>query len=262
MEVKLTKDDLKSIQDVREESPVCRFFDHKGKVQFSIGDVLLKKTKNYDDKWETEKISYNSGMPKRYVYIYEDEHGVGFLKLLKTSTGTLGKETICIADELQDSHTKYVVDPDYMDSVLLGDGGFDIKAVRKAVKIKKERIIAHNKAAQVKPTTLKEINNFFGSMMPGQSFFTGSTDGRYTQEYKILSITKKYVKKMSEEDQEDLEYHCDDDCGKPDPKILNDNITYMVEYDDDGTTEEVGVWTFINDGLYPGRPLTMEDEVE
>lgn len=262
MEVKLTKDDMDSIKDVREESPVCRFFDHKGKVQFSVGDVLIKKTKNYDDKWTTEMISYNSGMPKRYVYIYEDEHGVGFLKLLKTSTGTLGKETICIADELQDSHTKYVVDPDYMDSVLLGDGGFDIKAVRKAIKVKKERIIAHNKASQVKPASLKELNDFFGSMMPGQSFYTGSNDGRYTQEYKILSITKKYVKKMSEEDQEDIEYCLDDDYGKPDPLKLNDNIAYKIAYDDYGTTEEVGNWTFVNDCLYSGRPLTIEDEVE
>ena len=263
MKFTLTEHDLDHIECIRAGNPVCNFLDQQINSRFSIGDILIRHTKGWDDEdpWETELVNHTTGVAKRYVYVYEDKHGVGFLKRLKITDGTLGIETFCIT-EMIGPHSRFKVDPDFEDSILFGDGSFDIKAIRKAGKAKKDKIVKFNKASLAKSNSLLAVNNFFAQLKAGDTFYSGNVDGSYILDYKIISITKKYISQMSDDDKESLEYEVVERLvyDLPENKC---NYSYIINYDQDWRkNERDGVWEWINDELWLNKPLTIKDSIE
>lgn len=213
---KLTTEQLQEIEKMRAGNPVCRYLDMMENCKFSIGDILVKYTGyvDWDDpneriEWELEMLNSNSAMPKRYVYVYEDKHGVGFIKRLNIRTGELGKETICLANTVgaYGQRVKYQVDPEYMDSVLLGDGSFDIKKLHKQSLEKKERIKELNKAAAFSSKKLSELNVFLSQLKPGATLYylkhyqdeKFDFSGNWYQQIEIASITNPYISRLDED---------------------------------------------------------------
>src|ERR1035437_4708446 len=95
--IKLTKKDLEEIKDLHQDSDIYQWLTNAKKAKFSIGDVLLKEFYGwnnedaFDDlepKWCME-LGDEFGLPQRYMYVYEDEQGIGFLKAINPSTGKL-----------------------------------------------------------------------------------------------------------------------------------------------------------------------------
>lgn len=260
MKFTLTQDDLDTIENMRADNPVCNFLDQHVTSRFSIGDILIRQTKGWEDEdpWETELVNHTTGVAKRYVYVFEDKHGIGFLKRLKTTDGTLGIETFCIT-EMISQRSRFKVDPDFEDSTLFGDGSFDIKAIRKAGKAKKDKIIKFNKASLIKSNSLEALNNFFAQLKAGDSFYSGEVDGSYIVHYKVNSITKKYISQLNENDKDGFNYKINDDL--PENKC---NYSYIINYDQDDwrKNERDGVWEWIDDELWLNKPLTIKDSVE
>lgn len=262
MKVDLTKDQLKEINNIRKQSSVCKYFDNQKSTKFTVGDILIKKRYNYDEKWEVERINGNTGMPKRFVYVYEDEHGIGFVKSLKTTDGTLGKETICLAD-IDYSNTRFEVDPEYADQVLFGEeNSFNIKEFHKKAKEKKKRIKQLNEASRFKTHKLSELNAFFAKLNVGDKFYTcdGSL-GEYISEYKITKITKNYISRLNEDDKENLNSYAN--VLDLDDKVvdLDDKVVYRIEYANHWGPEETFSFDFFNDWIYSNKPLTVDDQV-
>lgn len=178
MKIELSKDEQKQLDNAVQQNPIRKWFTARETMKFEVGDVLVKHMKVYDWKtsehsWKVENINSDTKMAQRYVYIYEDEVGIGYFKQLKVSTGKLGVELFCATDFDFDS-TKFEVDPEYAEHTLL-DVEFDIKAVHKKANEAKKIIMKMNRKIGVKPKTVKEYNDFFEKVKVGDEIFT-STD--------------------------------------------------------------------------------------
>ncbi len=256
---KLSQDELDDIKETREQNLICQFLDNKDKWRFSIGDILIKKTQDWHDetKWNTEYMNEATRMARRYVYVYEDQHGLGFLKLLKVSDGELGKGLICMSDFIGRDNVRFEVDPTFADSVLFGDGEFDIKAMRKQVREKMARIKAIDDAAKITFKNLKEANDFFAAMTPGQKFWKRDSSYKNAglEEYTFEKLRKRKVKNIYQSDRHDLNETFE-------KSNINEEFAYWLhlkdEYDDD---LECYSWQFHDEWLYATKPPSMEDEI-
>jgi hypothetical protein len=215
MDLKLNNKDKQIIEDIKEHEPIMQFLSNRDKLKFNIGDILICKKAKYeyndDDDgrtfWEAETINSTNGLPRRYVYVHEDEFGVGYVKRLKVTDGDLGEELICLAT-IDHSNTRFEVDPLFLDSVLLGDGSFDIKALQKKEKEKRAEIVAFNKQSSLKSeTSLADINKFLLQMKVGDALYYENNDtyyGIHVQKVKIDSIKEIPISRLPKDIKEDL----------------------------------------------------------
>jgi hypothetical protein len=201
MKFDLSKEDKKQLNNALESNPVRRWFLNKENLKFEIGDVLVKYHKHVDyqtrkESWKLENIQSNAKLAQRYVYVHEDEFGIGYIKPLRVSDGTLGKELSCLVD-FDYSSTKFQVDPEYAEKVLL-DGDFDIKQIHKASLV--QRKIVTKMKIGFKPKSLKDYNDFFDKLKKGDTFWVSSDyTGSWVDEIKITSLTKTSVSDLTRE---------------------------------------------------------------
>lgn len=194
MKVNLKPDEKKQLDDALQSNSVRRWFRHRDNIRFEVGDVLVKYYKRTDTTtskitWKVENINSDNKMAQRYVYVYEDENGIGFIKPLRLSDGALGKELSCMTDFDLDS-CKFEVDPEYAEHVLL-DADFDIKKIHKASLVQRKIVTKMNRKIGFKPKSLQEFNEFFEKLKIGDTFWTSADfTGRYVSEYTLSKITK------------------------------------------------------------------------
>lgn len=173
MKLDLTQEDLNELEKMKAWDPVLRYFNNKNKVKFNIGDILIKKTKNpwnTEAPWHVETIHNRSGLPRRYVYVHEDEHGVGYLKRLKVTDGKLGQELITTTN-IDYDNVIFEVDPLYLESIMLGDGTFDIKALQRVENKRKQDIEEFNVKICEHLKTLHDINEWLKVRPMGETFY-------------------------------------------------------------------------------------------
>lgn len=200
MKVELTAEQTKELHDALASNSVRRWLQTKDMMKFEIGDVVLKYTLRTDyqtkkQSWVPENINSDNKLAQRYVYIYEDEFGIGYLKQLRVANGTLGKELYCLTD-FDFSYIKFEVDPEYAEHVLL-DAEFDIKSIHKASLAQRKIVTKMNRKTGVKGKTLQDFNSMFDDKKVGDVFWTSSDyTGRYAEEYTITKITKVSVQDL------------------------------------------------------------------
>lgn len=173
MKLDLTDADLKTLEQMKRVDPVIKYFENRSRVKFNIGDILIKKTKspwNDQSPWHVETIHGRSGLPRRYVYCHEDENGVGYLKRLKVTDGKLGQELIATT-QIDFENTIFEVDPLYLESIMLGDGSFNIKALQKIENQRKKDIEEFNIKLCETKQKLSEINEWLKTRPIGGTFF-------------------------------------------------------------------------------------------
>lgn len=174
----LTPEEEKIIKQQQDASPVVRFIRSKDRLNFGVGDYLIKVNKRHvssseEIKWEPETISGVSSQPKRFLCIYEDEYGIKYIKPLTS----LGKElpTILSLADVND-WTRYEIDPDYADHMILdGENKFDFTEQRKQQKAIRDSITKKNKKIAIKTRDTNEIDKILLSMKPGDKLWTGWT---------------------------------------------------------------------------------------
>lgn len=194
MKVKLSAQEQKQLQNALDSNKVRRWLEQKEQMRFEIGDVLIKKLKqtDYHSKnisWKIENINSDNKMAQRYVYIYEDEYGIGYIKPLRVANGTFGKDLICLTD-FDFAHIKFEVDPEYAEHVLL-DAEFDIKEIHKNSLAARKIVTKMNRKVGVRPKTLQEFNDFFEKLNLGDTFWmTHDYTGRHMQEFRLITLTK------------------------------------------------------------------------
>lgn len=203
MKVDLTKEQLKQLDASIKSNKVCSWLEQKESMKFEIGDVLIKNIQRYDyesadeDKyyWAPENINSDNKMNQRYVYIYETPTGVGFIKKLRVSDGTLGEELFCLAD-FDYSSTRFEVDPEYAEHMLL-DANFDIRDIHKKSLEARKIVTKMNRKIGVKPKTLKEYNEFYEGLAKKAEFWLARDfTGKNYYRCKLSKLTKVLVKDM------------------------------------------------------------------
>ncbi len=200
MKVSLNANEQKQLQNALDSNKVRRWLQQKEQMSFEIGDVLIKKLKHTDystknTTWKVENINSDNKMAQRYVYVYEDEYGIGYLKQLRVANGTLGKELFCLTD-FDFTCTRFEIDPEYAEHVLL-DADFDIKQIHKNSLAARKIVTKMNRKVGIKPKTLQEFNDFFEKLKVGDTFWTsGDYTGRYTQEYVLTAINKVTIQDL------------------------------------------------------------------
>lgn len=215
MDLKLSTEDLKKIELLMEKEKIFQYLMRKDALKFNIGDILICKKANYyyndslDDfepKWQIETTSSINGLPRRYVYVHEDQFGIGYVKRLRVTDGELGDELICLAT-VDHQTVKFEVDPLFLDSVLLGEGGFDIRALQQKEKERKKEVVEFNKKSAFKSNKLSDINNFLLSLPIGGSFYIeNGTDyyGMYFDKIEIQNIQQKFISQLPSDIKEDV----------------------------------------------------------
>jgi hypothetical protein len=186
MKFELTAEYKKQLKHQLESSNIRKWFQNRDNMKFNVGDVIVKYFLRTDYKtskqsWVMENINSDNKMAQRYVYIYEDEFGIGYIKPLRVSDGTLGKDIFCMID-FDYTCTKFEVDPEHAERVLL-DADFDIRDI--------------NKKIGQKPKSLQEINDIFDKVNVGDTIWiTYDYTGRHFEEYTITAIKKVTLKDL------------------------------------------------------------------
>jgi len=196
--------DLGDIEQILSRDVIAKFIRSRKEQSFCVGDVLIKKINNsFEDtpdwRYETVRGKVNP-MHKRYMYVYEDpETGIGFIKQLKISDGSLGSQLMPMTN-FDPEFVRFEVDPLYIESLLLGNGVFDIKHISQLEKEKKKDIVDFNKSICYRSNTISEVNNFFSKIKVGSTFYYSSSKcftGVSVESAKLISIKKRYISHLS-----------------------------------------------------------------
>lgn len=198
MEFELSAQDKKLLKSTVDNNKVGAYLKAKQNMNFNVGDVLVKHILRYDyttkeSHFQVETINSGNKMPQRYVVIHQDEHGIYYIKQLKVSTGSLGKDLWALT-EFDFTQIKFEIDSEYAVNKLL-DGDFNIKELHKKSLEQRKIISKMNKKIGKRFKTLDEINKFFDGLNVGDTFYT-STDftAKWSEAHKITKITKSALK--------------------------------------------------------------------
>lgn len=189
--------DMAQIAGYESNSNVVRYLRNRETANFSIGDILIcqRSWNQYDEvgerKWTTEYTSETTKVPAKYIYVYENEIGIGYVKRLVANGKGLGHQLICLV-EINHSNMRFIIDPDYQDSVLLGDDTYSYNNALKDAQKAKRAIDKKNKPLLVDTRTWESINAAFATLKPGDTVWDGwSSQEASKRAITVISIEKK-----------------------------------------------------------------------
>ena len=190
----LNPEDLNQIKSIESYNQVVSYLKHKTQIQFSIGDVLIKQFwSSSESKWKHYTVSRISTAPKKYMYVYENEHGVGFVKSLKVNGTGFTDSVTCLAD-VDFRNVRFIVDPDYQDHLIIGEDEFEHNNIFKEDMKERNRIHKLNKILLAKTDTLADVNKVFNGLKVGDDVWLGKNIYEATEnEYSVASITFKNI---------------------------------------------------------------------
>jgi hypothetical protein len=189
-----TADDLKKEKGDLENIPTLRYLRHQDSYKFNIGDVLIKQVSyggygTTPEEWRTERSS-STGAPTKFMYVFENELGVGYIKQLKIDGSGFTNTLHCVAS-LDPLCTRLSLDPEYVDHMLLGDGG-DFQYNREYVDKKsfRQEAITRNKKLLVNVTSAKKRLEWVHQLKVGDTFWAAYRWDTVTttEPYTITSI--------------------------------------------------------------------------
>lgn len=184
MKIELTKSDLKQVESDLRVNGVMRYLKHMDSLQFNIGDILIKQEIKRDslsgkDVWSNIKISHASDVNRKFVYVFENELGVGYVKQLKADGSGFSETGMMCMANVDHDHTRYVIDPDYADHLLLSDGeeGFDYAEAHRVQALKREQIAVHNKSILENTKNGEAVVTLLGKLKVGDTIWLGRYPG-------------------------------------------------------------------------------------
>lgn len=257
MKVNLTRSQQNQLDNAKKINPVRKWMEFSKTHNFEVGDVLIRLNLR-GDKWEPQPISYDNKMPQRFVYIHQDEYGIGWIKTLRVSDGELGSELICLTDVVSDE-VKFEVDPEYAEHALL-DADFDIKKLHKRSLEARKLVSKANKKIGTKFKTLSEANLFFSTMQVGDKFWISQDyTGRWIEECTLTKIVKQDMTTRTNKAKWPWRSINDNQ-----PELINETKCYEISYKIEGFSyggDEFLVIGFVkgrNRILYKQEPATED----
>jgi hypothetical protein len=226
MDFKLTQKELDEFKQDEAVNPVIKYLKNKESVKFNIGDVLIRQVARYDYagphgrtlKWTTDNVSNVSNAPKKFVYVFENEFGIGYIKQLRANGQGFTNYMVCTAN-IDFDHTRFTLDPDYADHLLLAgkDDKFAYNERFKHDKAAREEVYKHNKALIDKTDTIEQVNALFDRVKAGDSIWIGRSmyqaadnkftvvevknESNYRGKFRNLYLTNQHGQKISYSDE-------------------------------------------------------------
>jgi hypothetical protein len=144
--VKTAKDANTENNDLVNNQTV-KFIKHQEHFKFNVGDILIMQRKGYGDtEWVSERTSHITDTPTKYMYVFENELGIGYIKQLKADGSGFTTLLTCVA-EIDPNRQRLVLDPSFVDHLILSDkeDAFDYNLERRNKASFRRRAINKNK---------------------------------------------------------------------------------------------------------------------
>ena len=162
--------------------------------KFAVGDVLIREEKysKHDGTGSFEwKTSIASGsLPYKYVYVFENELGVGYIRRLSVNGRMFVERPICTT-EFDPDRTRFILDPEYADHMLLSNEGedFDTKSRYDELKKKREQIHRKNKKIRIQFADEMQAVAWMKTLKVGDQIWWGySISNIYKKPYFVQSV--------------------------------------------------------------------------
>lgn len=153
--------------------------------KFSIGDVLVRQSRRYIDgdryEWKTDIAGCN--LPYKYVYVFENDLGVGYIRRLSVNGSKFVERPMCVT-EFDPDQTQFIVDPEYADHLMLAseDEAFDTKSRYAEAKKKREKIHRQNKKLAMKFPDEAAVAEWMKTLKIGDQIWWGYTVSHINKE--------------------------------------------------------------------------------
>ena len=194
MKYEKTKQDKSREQYDLNNDPALLFLKHQENQQFTPGDILVRMYK-HGDTWKIETASTTTDVHKKYLYAFENELNVGYVKQFKTN-GQLSETSTCMT-QFDFNNSKFVLDPEYADHILLSaDEEFKPLSSFKEKKKFRDRAVAKNKDIIV-PKDRTTLLAWINALVVGDVFHYGFyIPDMVAQKYRVLEITEVKVSSL------------------------------------------------------------------
>jgi len=207
----LSNDNLNNINVILSHDIIAAYMRKHSKMRFQVGDILVKRF----DNGQLETVSNINPQVKRWMYVYEDpETGIGFIKQIKVDL-TLSDSVLSIAQLHLHGEAIFEIDPELIESTILGDGTVDIASIQNTARQHKQEIISYNKMLWHCIDSFKDANSVVSTMKIDDHFFiaTGNTRnqkhlGTNISEYKVISIDHISVSNLDYDDKRIMDNIC------------------------------------------------------
>lgn len=194
MEYQKTKRDIEQEKIDNAGNPVVVYLKNRESLQFSIGDILIRQWKNGDGTWRTEK--HGSDAPKKYLYAFENEVGIGYLKGYNAD-GKMSEVPLCVT-EFASGDQRLMLDPEYADHIMIGEGEFDPLELQREKKNFRTRMMNRNRKLLVSIETPAEIMAWVKSLKVGDTFHYGyGIADMVESKYEVIAISDGLVKDVT-----------------------------------------------------------------
>jgi hypothetical protein len=191
MDYTKTKQDIEREKYDLNNDPVLIYLRNQDETKFNVGDILIKMCP-HGDKWLPERASSIGDTPKKYLYAFENELGIGYVKQFKQD-GRLADTVYCMTT-FDSRYAKFVLDPEYADHIILGEGE-DFKPVNSFKEKKKfrDKAIANTKKLLIDKEP-GSILAWINQLEIDDEFYCGyNVPDMIDQKYKVVSFVENTV---------------------------------------------------------------------
>jgi hypothetical protein len=194
MKYDITQEDRDTILHDMQNDRTLKHLRNLSFYKFSIGDVLIKEEKysKHDGtntyEWKTSIAGCD--LPYKYVYVFENELGVGYIRRLSVNGRKFVERPVCVT-EFDPDQTRFVLDPEYADHMLLSseDEAFDTKSRYDTLKKKREQIHRKNKKLRVQIADDAQAAAWMRTLKVGDQLWWGySISNIYKEAYYVQSV--------------------------------------------------------------------------
>ncbi len=195
MKYDITPEDIAIMEHDLKSDRTLKHLRNMSFYKFSIGDVLVRENKSYSEDINGEKIwrteTGSGDIPHKYVYIFENELNVGYIRRLSVNGRKFVDKPICIT-ELDPDETRFKLDPEYADHMLLSAGEdteFDASSRYDELKKRREALYRRNKKLAIPIPDLPAALAWMKTLNIGDQLWWGhSINNIYKEPYYIEEV--------------------------------------------------------------------------
>jgi len=188
MKPELSGSDKNWVEWHKRHNPVIKFIRNKNAISFQPGDILIKEELQHDNSWKIVPVSAQSKVAKKYIFMFEDEYGVGYVKQLKAESNEYVHNIICLAS-IDHDRIRFQVDPEYATHILInGEGTYDHSVEYKLVKERREKVRTENLKLARNKSRGQDVESIFAGLNVGDKFWVGNDmNGSDSEELEIMN---------------------------------------------------------------------------
>lgn len=201
MKYEITQEDLQTMERDLRTDRTLKHLKNLSFYKFTIGDVLVREEKCHKRdsegyEWKTKLAE--CGIPNKYVYVFENDLGVGYIRRLSVNGRKFVDRPTCVT-EFDPDQTRFVLDPEYADHMIFSDENaeFDAKSRYDEIKKKREQIHRKNKKLRIPLDTPEQAYAWLQTIKLGDQIYWGygisslNKDVYLIQEIKIDAIRER-----------------------------------------------------------------------